>query len=285
MKTIPHAATTLAFSPQGKLLASGHDSNVRLWSTESWQEVRSLPDARYPAVFSPDGQWLVTGTAGGYRDGQWVAEQRNAVGGYLVWNTATWERTGYCAGGPTFAYQSRQAVAFSPDGKLLVTAGHKGGREVGQFQVWDFPSLTVRTNFTTFPFKLGSAAFAPDGKHLLIGDNVRRAHGLGRRQGPGGGYAARTHGRDHGHHLRARWPDLRDRQLRPHARPMGRGDAKGRWCGCADISEKSGRWPSRPMGARWRQAPLKARRSYGCQHPPRETHASRIRTNHRLFGR
>jgi hypothetical protein len=126
VKTIPNAATTLAFSPQGKLLASGHDSHVRLWSTESWEEVRSLPDARYPAVFSPDGQWLVTG----------------AVGGYRVWSTETWEPAGYCAGEPTFVWQSR--VAFSLDGKLLVTAGHKGGREVGQFQVWDFPSLTVR---------------------------------------------------------------------------------------------------------------------------------------------
>ena len=64
------------------------------------------------------------------------------------------------------------AVAFSADGKLLVTAGHKGGREVGQFQVWDFPSLTVRSNFTSFPFKLRSAAVAPDGRRLLIGDNV-----------------------------------------------------------------------------------------------------------------
>ena len=67
VKTIPNAATTLAFSPDGKLLASGHDSHVRLWSTESWEEEQSLPDARYPTVFSPDGQWLVTGAVGGYR--------------------------------------------------------------------------------------------------------------------------------------------------------------------------------------------------------------------------
>jgi len=154
VKTIPNAATTLAFSPQGNLLASGHDSNVRLWSTESWQEVRSLPDARYPALFSPDGQWLVTGTPGGYR----------------VWNTDTWEPARFCSGEPLFRDQSREAVAFSSDGKLLVTAGHPGGPEVAQFQVWDFPSLTARTNFESFPFKLGSAVFAPDGKHLLIGD-------------------------------------------------------------------------------------------------------------------
>jgi WD40 repeat protein len=63
-----------------------------------------------------------------------------------------------------------RAVAFSRDGKLLVTAGHPGGRDSGhQFQVWDFPSLTVRSNFASFPGKLGSAVFAPDGEHLLTG--------------------------------------------------------------------------------------------------------------------
>ena len=44
VKTIQIAATTIAFSPDGKLLASGHDSHVKLWSTESWQEEQSLPD-------------------------------------------------------------------------------------------------------------------------------------------------------------------------------------------------------------------------------------------------
>src|SRR5262249_9761276 len=101
----------------------------------------------------PDGEWLVTGAEGGYR----------------VWRTATWEPAGFCVGEPTFPEQSFGSVAFSPDGKLLVTAGHPGGREVGQFQIWDFPSLTVRTNFAFFPSMLGSAAYTPDGKQLLTG--------------------------------------------------------------------------------------------------------------------
>jgi WD40 repeat protein/serine/threonine protein kinase len=170
--TIPDAAMSLAFSPNGKLLASGNDLHVRLWSTESWQEVHSPPDARCPAVFSPDGQWLVTGTPGGYRDGKWLATVEG--GGYLVWRqpegTRSWERNGYCPGGPKENWQSLHGVAFSPDGKLLVTAGHPTGQAVPQFQVWDFPALTARTNFESFPFKLGSVGFAPDGKHLLIGD-------------------------------------------------------------------------------------------------------------------
>src|SRR5262249_5942696 len=144
--TLPKPAITAAFSPDSRLLASGHDLGVTLWSSETWQPVQSLTNARAPVVFSPDGQCLVTGTPGGY----------------LVWSTATWKPAHYCAGEPMLAIQGFHAVDFSPDGKLLVTAGHPGGREVAHFQVWDFPSLTVRTNFEYFPFKLGSAAFMPD---------------------------------------------------------------------------------------------------------------------------
>jgi WD40 repeat protein len=165
VKTILNAATTLAFSPDGKLLASGHDSHVTLWSTESWQEQQTLPDARYPTVFSPDGRWLVTGEAGGYR----------------VWSlpegARKWQRGGFCPGEPElelYLWQSIYGVAFSPNGRLLVTAGHKDGYEAGQFQVWDFPSLTLRPNFSPQLFELASAVFTPDSKHLLIGDQIGR---------------------------------------------------------------------------------------------------------------
>src|SRR5262249_8172784 len=151
------AASTLAFSPTGKLLASGHGSHVKLWSMETWQEERSLTNVHPPAVVSPDGRWLVTGIGEGYRDNQW--QPRGTNGGYVVWSTETWKPAGFCPGEPSWQQQSFQSVAFSPDGKLLVTAGHPGGREVAQFQVWDFPALTVRSNFEFFPFKLASAVF------------------------------------------------------------------------------------------------------------------------------
>ena len=251
VKTIPNAATTLAFSPDGKLLASGHDSHVRLWSTESWEEEQSLPDARYPAVFSPDGQWLVTG----------------AVGGYRVWShpegTRTWQRAGFCPGEPEpeqqILWQSIYGVAFSPDGRLLVTAGHPDGYEAGQFQVWDFPSLTLRPNFSPQVFELASAVFTPDSKHLLIGDQIGRLMVWDVAEGRLVETLERTHGRDHGHRLRARRPDHGDVQSRSHAHRMGLGRRERCWCGCADISEKPGRRPSRRMGECWRQVRAKAR--------------------------
>jgi hypothetical protein len=53
--TIPSGAWTLAFSPRARLLAVSQDTEVRLWSTESWMEERTLPGTRYPAVFLRTG--------------------------------------------------------------------------------------------------------------------------------------------------------------------------------------------------------------------------------------
>ena len=150
---------TLAFSPGAELLAVGQDTEVGLWSTESWEEERTLPGARYPAVFSPDGQWLVTGAPGGYR----------------IWKTKTWQAERLFGIEPSRIWVAKSAVAFSSDGSVLVTAGHPDERESGhRFQVWDFPSLTVRSNFARFPGRLACAAFAPDGKLLLTGTGEGR---------------------------------------------------------------------------------------------------------------
>ena len=277
VKTIPNAATTLAFSPDGKLLASGHDSHVRLWSTESWEEEQSLPDARYPAVFSPDGQWLVTGEAGGYR----------------VWShpegTRTWQRGGFCPGEPEpeqHLWQSIYGVAFSPDGRLLVTAGHKDGYEAGQFQVWDFPSLTLRPGFSPQVFELASAVFTPDSKHLLIGDQIGRLMVWDVAEG--------------------RVVDTL-KNTRAGSRPSPTRATAGPWRRPVAIARSSygtGNWTQKVLvrlrghlGEVWSAAISPDGRMLasgssgrhdkvmGCQHPPRETHASRMRTHHRLFGR
>src|SRR5207247_9335462 len=56
---------SIAFSPDGGLLASGvDDKSIRLWDVETGRSVRDLAAARRSVIyiaFSPDGRWLASG--------------------------------------------------------------------------------------------------------------------------------------------------------------------------------------------------------------------------------
>jgi WD40 repeat protein/serine/threonine protein kinase len=150
--TLESSATTLSFSPTAKLLASAHDSEVKLWDTETWLEVRSLPDTTHGCRFSPDGRWLVTGASEGWR----------------LWNTQTWEPAGDCPGGPRARWLVRNAVAFSPDSQFLVTGWSHNRNEGNHLRVWRLPHLE---QLPAIPFEVapGSLAFSADGQHLILG--------------------------------------------------------------------------------------------------------------------
>ena len=151
--TLDSPASTLSFAPSGKLLASSHESGVKVWDAESWTEVRSLPDTTHPARFSSDGRWLVTGVAGGFR----------------LWDTQTWQAAGTCPGAPTFHEQSRNAVAFSPDSQFLVTIASEGHAIGDHLRVWRLPGLEELAPLLSETEPPGSVAFSVDGKHLIAG--------------------------------------------------------------------------------------------------------------------
>ena len=151
--TLDSAASTLSFAPGGKLLASGHESGVKIWDTENWAELRSLPDTTHPARFSSDGRWLVTGVAGGFR----------------LWDTQTWQAAGTCSGAPTFLEHSRNAVAFSPDSQFLVTIASEGTQIGDHLRVWRLPGLEELPPLLSKTEPPGSVAFSVDGKHVIAG--------------------------------------------------------------------------------------------------------------------
>jgi RNA polymerase sigma factor (sigma-70 family) len=109
----------VAFSPDGRLLAACDTARhvVHLWDAGPGQELRKLAQGRPVAVaFAPDGKTLATGG--------WD-------GTLVLWDFATGRklRTIQPGDGAT----SVQAIAVSPDGRLLAT-GHHGQAPV---YLWD----------------------------------------------------------------------------------------------------------------------------------------------------
>jgi len=151
--TLDSVASTLSFAPGGKMLASSHESGVKVWDAENWAELRSLAGTMHPARFSSDGRWLVTGVAGGFR----------------LWDTQTWEAAGTCPGAPTFHLQSRNAVAFSPDSQFLVTIASAGHASGDHLRVWRLPGLEELPSLLSETEPPGSVAFSVDGKHVIAG--------------------------------------------------------------------------------------------------------------------
>jgi serine/threonine protein kinase len=150
---------TLAFSPDGKLLASGDGDlanegpTTLLWDAQSGKQLGTLVGppgtggASVNAVaFSPDGKLLAAG-------GNFLGDSTR------LWNVADRKLVGALA-------QSRsimKSLAFSPDGKILAGVTH-----TGSIKVWDVASRQVKIGL---PDGTGSrnVVFSPDGTLIANG--------------------------------------------------------------------------------------------------------------------
>jgi WD40 repeat protein len=177
MNTLPNtksAITSVAFSPTATSLACGsRDTLIHLWPlSQDHLQPRTFPRQRirqlfrqrriwmnrleiarsgavYALLFSPDGQTLITGSAGS---------------GIELWDVNSGEWLGRLSG-----YDWVQALALSLDGKTLAA-----GCGDGSLEFWNLATRRLSHRIVAHGDTITSLAFSADGQFLVSGSNDKK---------------------------------------------------------------------------------------------------------------
>jgi WD40 repeat protein len=166
---------SVAFSRDGKfLLSASRDQTAKVWKVGTWELLQTLRDENVVrgAVFSPDGQLIVTGNEscqtkfwkrqddrwGKLEGDKYLPDQTLPLQGGCLRDMKEDTQEGYI-----------DAVNFSPDGKFLVTASRDGTVFIRRSGTWEkVKSLTGHQGEVYF------AAYSPDGKFVVSAGNDKR---------------------------------------------------------------------------------------------------------------
>jgi WD40 repeat protein len=195
----PDFVGALAFSPDGGTLATGcADGKVRFWKVATGEPVGLVldhPEAVTCLAFSPDGHNILTGCAD--KKGQarlWKRDTGELLRTFLhprqIWalditrkgnilliggfdgTARLWDVTTGGPIGPPLSHQPQpiRAGAFSPDGRIALTAGEY------KVELWEAATgqpIGPPLNGTGPGTFKGAAVFTPDGQAVLVGDALK----------------------------------------------------------------------------------------------------------------
>ena len=154
---------SVAFSPDGKMLASGNaptegGSSITLWNVaDDSSKPLNGGDASgkipvYSLAFSPDGKTLVS---------------CNRDGAIVLWDVPSGKSRGLVTN--EIQVEAPISVAFSPDGKT-VASGHRDGKVI----LWDVTGdLKSSQVLTAHSAPIYGLAFSSDGRTLASGDSSK----------------------------------------------------------------------------------------------------------------
>jgi WD40 repeat protein len=146
---VGEAVHSVAFSPDGGLLASGYnDGNIRIWNRLNGQctVLQGHASIVRSVSFSPDGKFLASGS-----DDRTIRLWKLADSSYMVFEGHT---------------DCVMSVAFSPDGSTIAS-----GSDDGSVRLWDVSEGRCTKTLRAIRMQgVWSAAWSPDGATIAVAD-------------------------------------------------------------------------------------------------------------------